>query len=60
MTDIVDPTPMIEEQIAAQVGPLRAELAKTTDSKERKRLQREIRRRESEIRRSILGNRALW
>jgi hypothetical protein len=58
--DIVDPTPIIEERIAAEVGPLREQLANTTDPKERKKLESEIRAREQKIRLAVLGSRALW
>jgi hypothetical protein len=58
--DIVDPTPIIEERIEGEVGPLREQLNKTTDPKEREALERDIRRRERDIRRAILGSRAHW
>jgi hypothetical protein len=60
VSEIVDPTPIVEERIAAEVGPLRAELSNAAEPKERKRIQREIRRREKRIRREVLGARAHW
>jgi hypothetical protein len=60
VSDIVDPTPIVEERIAAELGPLREELSNATESKERKRIQRELRRKERRIRRAALGPRALW
>ena len=46
--------------IAAEVGPLRAELSNAAEPNERKRIQREIRRWEKRIRREVLGARAHW
>ena len=60
MSDIVDPTPIVEERIAAELGPLREELSNATESKECKRIQREMRRREKRIRREVPSQRALW
>jgi hypothetical protein len=60
VSEIVDPTPIVEERIAAELGPLREELSDATESKERKRIQREMRRQEKRIRREVLGRRALW
>jgi len=58
VSEIVDPTPIVEERIASEVGPLRDELRAATEPKQRKRLEREIRRREERIRRQVL--RAHW
>jgi len=55
VSEIVDPTPIIEERIATEVGPLREELLAATEPKQRKRREREIRRREERIRRQVLG-----
>jgi hypothetical protein len=55
VSDIVDPTPIIEERIAAEVGPLREELLAATEPKQRKRLEREIRRSEERIHRQVRG-----
>jgi len=58
--EIVDPTPIVEERIAAEVGPLRKELTNATEPKERKEIQHEIRRQERKIRHEVLGARAHW
>jgi hypothetical protein len=60
VSEIVDPTPIVEERIAAELGPLREKLNKATDPKERKRLQRSLRRQEERIRREVLGSPAHW
>jgi len=60
VSEIVDPTPIVEERIAAELGPLRDDLSNATESRERKRIQREMRRQEKRIRREVLGPRALW
>jgi hypothetical protein len=60
VTAFVDPTPLIEERIAAEVGPLREALNQTTDPKDRKRLEREIRRRGRQVRMTIVFAPASW
>jgi hypothetical protein len=60
LTAFVDPTPLIEERIAAEVGPLRTALNQTTDPKDRKRLEREIRRRGRQVRMTIVLAPAAW
>jgi hypothetical protein len=57
---IVDPGPLIEERIAAEVGPLREALNQTTDPRTRKRLEREIRRRSRRVRLSFLVAPEAW
>jgi transcription elongation GreA/GreB family factor len=60
VSEIVDPTPIAEERIAAELGTLRDELANATDPKQRKRIERAIRRREEQIRREVVGSPAQW
>jgi hypothetical protein len=60
VSEIVDPTPIADERIAAELGPLREELSKAMDPKQRKRLQRTLRRQEARIRREVLGSPARW
>jgi len=60
VSEIIDPTPIAEERIAAELAPLREELANATDPKERKRILRAIRRRAVQIRREVLGSPAHW
>jgi hypothetical protein len=60
VSEIVDPTPIVEERIAAELAPLREELSNATEPKELKRIQRAIRRREEQIRREVLGSPAHW
>ena len=60
VSEIVDPTSIVDERIAAELGPLREELSNATDPKERKRIQRAIRRGEEQIRREVLGSPAHW
>jgi hypothetical protein len=60
VSEIVDRTPIAEERIESELAPLREELANATEPKQRKRLQRAIRRREEQIRREVLGARAHW
>jgi hypothetical protein len=60
VSEIVDPTPIFEERLAAEVGPLREELHAATDPKQQKRLQRQIRKREANIQRPVLRSRAHW
>ena len=58
--EIVDPAPIADERIAAELAPLREELRHATDPKDRKRIERLIRRQEAKIRREVLGVRAHW
>jgi hypothetical protein len=51
----VDPAPLMGARIASEIAPLVEELSHTTDVRERRRLQREIRRRARDVRES-LGN----
>jgi hypothetical protein len=60
VTAFVDPTPLIEERIATEVGSLREALNQTTDPKDRKRLEREIRRRGRQVRMTIVLAPASW
>jgi len=60
MSEIVDPTPIANERIAVELAPLRDELRKATEPKERKRIERMIHRREARIRRDVLGSTARW
>jgi hypothetical protein len=60
VTAVVDPTPLIEERIAAEAGLLREALSQTSDQKDRKRLEREIRRRRHKVRMSIILAAASW
>jgi hypothetical protein len=60
VSEIVDPSPIADERIAAELAPLREELRQATDAKDRKRIERAIRRRERQIRREVLGARAHW
>jgi len=60
VSKIVDPIPIIEEQIAAEVGSLHEEWLSVLEPKQRKRLEREIGRREEQIRRQVLGAQANW
>ena len=54
VTVFVDPTPLIEERIAAEIGLLGEALSQTSDQKDRKHLEREIRRRRHKVRMSII------
>jgi hypothetical protein len=60
VSEFIDPTPLIEERIAAEVGPLREALSHTLDRNGRRRLKREIRRRERRIRLSFLVAPERW
>jgi len=60
VSGIVDPTPIVEERIATELRPLREELRNATEAKDRKRIQRAIRRQEERIRREVLGSPANW
>jgi hypothetical protein len=60
VTAFVDPMPLIDERIAAEVGPLREALSQTADPKVRKRLEREIRRRGRQVRTTIILAPASW
>jgi len=59
MSNIVDPTPFVQERIAADLAPLREELANATEPRERKRILRAIRRQAKQIRRDVLRFAAL-
>jgi hypothetical protein len=56
----VDPTPLIGERIAAEIGPLVEALSQTTDVRERRRLMREIRRRAQVVRESLSNPFICW
>jgi hypothetical protein len=56
----VDPTPLIGERIAAEIGPLVEALSQTTDVWERRRLKREIRRRAADVRESLCNPFICW
>jgi hypothetical protein len=56
----VDPTPLIGERIAAEIGPLVEALSQTTDVRERRRLEREIRRRAQVVRESLSNPFICW
>jgi hypothetical protein len=56
----VEPTPLIEERIAAEIGPLPETLSQTTDVWERWRLKREIRRRADDVRESLCNPFICW
>jgi hypothetical protein len=60
VAEFVDPTPPIEERIAPEVGSLREVLTQTTDPRDRKRLERELRRPARQIRLSIIIAPASW
>ena len=45
----VDPRPLIDERIAAEIEPLVEALSQTTDRRDRRRIKREIRWRLEEI-----------
>ena len=59
MSNIVDQTPFVQERIAADLAPLREELANSTEPRERKRILRAIRRQAKQIRRDVLRFAAL-
>jgi hypothetical protein len=56
----VDPTPLIGERIAAEIGPLVEALSQTTDVRERRPLEREIRRRADGVRESLCNPFICW
>jgi hypothetical protein len=56
----VDPTPLIDERIAAEIGPLVEALSHATDVRERRRLMREIRRRAHVVRESLSNPLICW
>jgi len=60
VSEVVDPTPIVEERIAVELAPLPEELTNAANPKERKRIERAIRRREELIRRQVLGSPAHW
>jgi hypothetical protein len=60
MAEFIDPTPLIDERIAAEVAPLREALSHTTDPRHRIRLERRIRRREHRVRLAVLSAPASW
>jgi hypothetical protein len=55
-----DPTPLMGERIAAEIGPLVEELSHTTDVRERRRLMREIERRAAAVRASLCNPFICW
>jgi hypothetical protein len=56
----VDPTPLVGERIAAEVGPLVEALSQTTDVRERRRLMLEIGRRAADVRASLCNPFICW
>lgn len=56
----VDPTPLIGERIAAEIGPLVEALSRTTEERERRRLMREIARRAGDVRASLSNPFICW
>jgi hypothetical protein len=56
----VDPTPLISERIAREVGPLLEALSQTTDRWERRRLEREILRLADGVRQSLRNPFIFW
>jgi hypothetical protein len=56
----VDPTPLIDERIAADIGPLVEALSHATEERERRRIMREIRRRAHVVRESLCNPFICW
>jgi len=56
----VDPTPLIDERIDAEIGPLVEALSHATDVRERRRLMREIRQRAYVVRGSLSNPFICW
>jgi hypothetical protein len=56
----VDPTPLIGERIASEIAPLVEALNQTTDVRERRRLECEIRRRARDVREALSNPFICW
>jgi hypothetical protein len=56
----VDPTPSVEQRVREALAPLEDALATTSDRAARRKIRREMARRERVIRTALSGNAAVW
>lgn len=56
----VDPTPSVEQRLRDAIAPLEDDLAATSDRAERRKIRREMVRRERVIRAALSGNITAW
>jgi hypothetical protein len=57
---VFDPSALIEQRVREELAPLRQKLEATADRRARRKLEREMRRRERDIRKALSGNSVMW
>jgi len=55
-----DPSALIEQRVREELAPLQEQLEATTDRRARRKLKREMRRRERGIRKGLSGHNIMW
>jgi hypothetical protein len=57
---VFDPSALIEERVREELAPLQRQLETTTERRARRKLKREMRRRERDIRKALSGPGVAW
>jgi hypothetical protein len=57
---VFDPSALIEQRVREELAPLQQQLDAMTDRRQRRKLKREMRRRERDIRKALSGPGVWW
>lgn len=57
---VFDPSALIEERVRQELAPLQQRLDETEGRRARRKIKREMRRRERDIRKALSGNSVMW